>query len=77
MANASLSFDHVHLVAKDPHATAAWYVEKIEDLAAALAGARASQGPAVVCIRTDRDANLLIPQEMFGRFFEVYQGPAA
>jgi catechol 2,3-dioxygenase-like lactoylglutathione lyase family enzyme len=29
MANASLSFDHVHLVAKDPHATAAWYVEKL------------------------------------------------
>ena len=29
MPNASLSFDHVHLVAKDPHATAAWYVEKL------------------------------------------------
>ncbi len=29
MANASLSFDHVHLVAKDPHSTAAWYVEKL------------------------------------------------
>jgi lactoylglutathione lyase len=29
MSKASLSFDHVHLVAKDPHATAAWYVEKL------------------------------------------------
>ena len=29
MANASLGFDHVHLVAKDPHATARWYVEKL------------------------------------------------
>ena len=29
MMNASLSFDHVHLVAKDPKATANWYVEKL------------------------------------------------
>ena len=29
MANASLGFDHVHLVAKDPHATARWYVDKL------------------------------------------------
>ena len=29
MATASLSFDHVHLVAKDPQATATWYVEKL------------------------------------------------
>jgi catechol 2,3-dioxygenase-like lactoylglutathione lyase family enzyme len=29
MANASLSFDHVHLVAKDPKSTASWYVEKL------------------------------------------------
>ena len=29
MTNASLSFDHVHLVAKDPKATAGWYVEKL------------------------------------------------
>ncbi len=26
MADASISFDHVHLVSKDPHATAGWYV---------------------------------------------------
>ena len=29
MSNVSLSFDHVHLVAKDPHAAALWYVEKL------------------------------------------------
>ena len=30
MPNANLSFDHVHLVAKDPHATAQWYVDKLD-----------------------------------------------
>jgi catechol 2,3-dioxygenase-like lactoylglutathione lyase family enzyme len=29
MTQASLSFDHVHLVARDPKATADWYVEKL------------------------------------------------
>lgn len=29
MTSAGLSFDHVHLVAKDPQATASWYVEKL------------------------------------------------
>jgi len=29
MADATLSFDHVHLVAKNPQATADWYVEKL------------------------------------------------
>ena len=29
MSNASLSFDHVHLVSKDPQATARWYVDKL------------------------------------------------
>ena len=29
MPDASLSFDHVHLVAADPHATAQWYVDKL------------------------------------------------
>jgi acetolactate synthase-1/2/3 large subunit len=52
----------------------AWYVDKIEDLGAALAGARACEGPAVVCVKTDRDANLMLPQDMVARFFEVYQG---
>jgi catechol 2,3-dioxygenase-like lactoylglutathione lyase family enzyme len=29
MAQAQLSFDHVHLVARNPQATANWYVEKL------------------------------------------------
>ena len=29
MPNASLSFDHVHLVARDPNATSQWYVDKL------------------------------------------------
>jgi hypothetical protein len=28
-----------------------------------------------VCVRTSREANLAVPQEMFLRFVEVYQGP--
>lgn len=52
----------------------AW-VDRIEDLAGALTKARAADGPFVVCIRTDRDANLAIPPQMQMRFVEVYQGP--
>ena len=29
MSDATLAFDHVHLVAKDPQATAQWYVDKL------------------------------------------------
>lgn len=29
MADTSLSFDHVHLVSKDPHAAARWYVDAL------------------------------------------------
>ena len=29
MAEATIGFDHVHLVAKDAHKTARWYVEKL------------------------------------------------
>ena len=29
MASTSLGFDHVHLVAKDAHTTARWYVDKL------------------------------------------------
>jgi thiamine pyrophosphate-dependent acetolactate synthase large subunit-like protein len=51
------------------------YVDRAEVLDAALAGARAANGPAVVCVRTDRTANLAIPPGMLQRFVEVYQGP--
>ena len=52
-----------------------FYVEHLGDLAPALAAARVHDGPAVVCIRTSRDANLALPPDMVGRFVEVYQGP--
>ena len=52
------------------------YVERIEDLDAALRRSRDHVGPSLVCLRTDHDANLAIPAEMLGRFFEVYSGPA-
>jgi len=51
------------------------YVERLSDLAPALGRARSARDPAVVCVRTDRDANRAVPPEMFHRFFEVYQGP--
>jgi len=51
------------------------YVERIEDLDGALARARAHQGPSLVCVRSDHEANLNVPAEMFARFFEVYNGP--
>jgi acetolactate synthase I/II/III large subunit len=51
------------------------YAERIEDVAPALRRAKEAKGPAVVCVRTDRAANLGIPQELMLRFVEVYQGP--
>lgn len=53
------------------------YVESIEDLEPALERARSLSGPAVVCVKTNRDANLGAPLELLGRFMEVYQGPAS
>ena len=29
MSSASLAFDHVHLISKDPHTTARWYVDRL------------------------------------------------
>jgi acetolactate synthase I/II/III large subunit len=51
------------------------YAERIEDVEPAVRRAKAAKGPAVVCLRTDRDANLAIPRELMRRFAEVYQGP--
>ncbi|HUY26724.1 MAG TPA: thiamine pyrophosphate-binding protein [Candidatus Binataceae bacterium] len=54
---------------------AGFYAERMEDLDSALTGAYAANGPAVVCLKTNHDANLAIPLEMGFRFAEVYQGP--
>jgi acetolactate synthase-1/2/3 large subunit len=52
-----------------------FYADRQSELDAALEGAKASEGPAVVCLRTDRDANLAMPSDPLLRFVEVYQGP--
>ena len=51
------------------------YVDRIEDLEPALRRAKQHDGPSLVCLRTDHDANLAVPEEMMARFFEVYSGP--
>ena len=53
------------------------YVERIEQLDGALARSREHNGPSLICVRSDHDANLAVPAEMMARFFEVYNGPAA
>jgi acetolactate synthase I/II/III large subunit len=50
------------------------FVERLADLEPALVHARDGRDPAVVCVRTDRGANLATPQELIMRFVEVYQG---
>ncbi len=52
------------------------YVDRIEDLEPALKRARDHAGPSVVCLRTDIEANLAVPERMISRFAEVYAGPA-
>jgi acetolactate synthase-1/2/3 large subunit len=52
------------------------YVERIEQLEPALRRASEHDGPRLICLRTDHDANLAVPPEMLARFFEVYNGPA-
>jgi acetolactate synthase-1/2/3 large subunit len=51
------------------------YVERIEDLEPALRRAQTHDGPSLICLRTDHDANLAVPEDMMARFFEVYSGP--
>jgi len=51
------------------------YVDELDALEPALADARKSGDPAVVCVRTSRDANLATPPDAAMRFVEVYSGP--
>ena len=53
------------------------YVERIEELDGALDRARKHDGPSLICLRTDHEANLGVPAEMLARFFEVYNGPTS
>lgn len=52
-----------------------FYVDHLDDLEPALNRARDANGPAVICVKTDRHANLAIPGDLMLRFGEVYQGP--
>jgi acetolactate synthase-1/2/3 large subunit len=54
---------------------AGFYAERPEEVKSALEKAKSEKGPAVVCLRTDRDANLATPGEPLMRFVEVYAGP--
>jgi acetolactate synthase-1/2/3 large subunit len=56
---------------------AGFYAETADQLGAALRDAKAAAGPSVVCLRTDRNANLATPPDPLRRFVEVYQGPMA
>jgi thiamine pyrophosphate-dependent acetolactate synthase large subunit-like protein len=51
------------------------YAESLTDVESALANARNVAGPVVICVRTDRAANLGVAPEPGLRFMEVYQGP--
>ena len=51
------------------------YATTLAEVDAALAKARAASGPALVCVATDRAANMGVPPEAAVRFMEVYQGP--
>ncbi len=53
------------------------YVERIEDLEPALRRSREHDGPRLICVRSDHEANRNIPADMTARFFEVYSGPTA
>ncbi|MBI4898147.1 MAG: hypothetical protein HY827_07250 [Actinobacteria bacterium] len=51
------------------------YVDALEDLEPALRRCQEHDGPSLVCLRSDHDANLAVPEDMMARFFEVYSGP--
>ena len=51
------------------------YAETLAEVEAALTKARNAAGPVVICVRTDRAANLGVAPDPSMRFMEVYQGP--
>jgi acetolactate synthase-1/2/3 large subunit len=53
------------------------FVDSLDAMPAALARARECAGPALVCVRTSKEANLSVPEAGIARFFEVYNGPSA
>jgi acetolactate synthase-1/2/3 large subunit len=53
------------------------FVQSLAELPAALERARREDRPALVCVRTNKEANLGVPPDVMARFFEVYFGPSA
>ena len=53
-----------------------FFVDSMSGLEETLAAARNAAGPALVCVRTDRAANMSVPRSIQHRFAEVYQGPS-
>jgi acetolactate synthase-1/2/3 large subunit len=53
------------------------FVQAITELPAALQRSRGQERSSVICVRTSVEANLAVPQDIVGRFFEVYFGPSA
>lgn len=51
------------------------FVKRIDDLEPALRRAKGHAGPSLVCVLSDRGANLAIPAAILSRFFEAYSGP--
>jgi acetolactate synthase-1/2/3 large subunit len=52
-----------------------FYADSLDGLRSALESSRAAKEPVVICVRSDREANLAIPQDALMRFVEVYNGP--
>jgi acetolactate synthase I/II/III large subunit len=51
------------------------YAETLTEVDSALGKAREAERPVVICVRTDRAANLGVAADPAMRFAEVYQGP--
>ena len=53
-----------------------YFAESMSALEDALSAARDTAGPALVCVRTNRAANMAVPLRVLQRFGEVYSGPS-
>ncbi len=56
---------------------AGFYADTMAALESALREARDADRPALICVRTDRQANMAVPPTILHRFGEVYQGPSS
>ena len=55
---------------------AGFFADSMSGLEKTLVAARDVAGPALVCVRTNRAANMSVPPAILQRFGEVYQGPS-